>query len=200
MFAGIEIAARRSCAAMTPRSERGNCRVVRSTTTTVSRARCHTLSCRRSCTQEKVRLSPTRDAPLSRMGQPISVSGWRGRRTSVRFQNRDACLDALVTDIHGRTSHKPLDLVAGSAAEGAAQSRSRAQPVRQPPELRHPSHILYPRFARAKQPVRVFRHSTCGNRDGGARTPGNGPTLVSRFRSSPHCAARSLANFGIEGH
>jgi hypothetical protein len=24
--------------------------------------------------------------------------------------------------------------------------------------------------------------------------------LVSRFRSSHHCAARSFANFGIEGH
>src|SRR5712672_2947255 len=109
------------------------------------------------------------------MGQPISVSGWRGRRTPVRFQNRDACLDALVTDIHGRTSHKPLNLVAGSAAEGAAQSRLRAQPLRQPPELRHPSRILYPRFARAKQPARVFEDRHTQQTWPATRRPGAGP-------------------------
>ena len=114
------------------------------------------------------------------MGQPISVSGWRGRGTPVRFQNRDACLDALVTDIHGRTSHKPLNLVAGSAAEGAAQSRLRAQPLRQPPERRHPSRILYPRFAQAKQPARVFedRHTQQTPRRPGAGPRRAVPTLA----------------------
>jgi GH15 family glucan-1,4-alpha-glucosidase len=46
--------------------------------------------------------------------------------TDVLLQNRDACLYTLVTDIHGRTSHKPLDLIAVSAAERTAQSGWRA--------------------------------------------------------------------------
>src|SRR4051812_4731906 len=92
------------------------------------------------------------------MGQPISVSGWR--RENSLLQNRDACLDALVTDIHGRTGDKPLDLVAASAAERTAQLGWRTQPLRQRSELRPPSHSLYPRFARAKQPARDFRRRT----------------------------------------
>ena len=70
----------------------------------------------------------------SRMGQPISVSGLADGEP-VLLQNRDACLDALVTDIHGRTGHKTLDLIAGSAAERTAQSPARAAGCASVPSL-----------------------------------------------------------------
>src|SRR3954462_16043662 len=37
-------------------------------------------------------------------------------------------------------------------------------------------------------------------REGQTRTDGMPQGRVPRFRSSHHCAVRSLANFGIEGH
>jgi hypothetical protein len=39
-----------------------------------------------------------------------------------------------------------------------------------------------------------------GDEDGPGRQMSVGRRLVSRFRSSRHCAAPSFANFGIEGH
>jgi hypothetical protein len=40
---------------------------------------------------------------------------------AVLFQNRDACLDAYVTDIHRWTGDKPPDLVGVAAAKPTAQ-------------------------------------------------------------------------------
>jgi hypothetical protein len=39
----------------------------------------------------------------------------------VLLHHRDAHLDALVTNIHGRAGHKPPNLVGGSTAERAAK-------------------------------------------------------------------------------
>jgi hypothetical protein len=42
-------------------------------------------------------------------------------KAAVLFQNRNACLDTLITDIYGRPCHKPLDLIGVPTAERAAQ-------------------------------------------------------------------------------
>jgi hypothetical protein len=56
------------------------------------------------------------------------------------FQDRDAGMDACITDIYGRARHKLPDLFGVSAAERTPQSRPRAlaQPVRDIHELLRP--------------------------------------------------------------
>src|SRR5438552_2812073 len=79
------------------------------------------------------------------MGRPILI-GCRGWETPVLFEDRNASLDALVTDIYGRAGHKPSDLISAPVTERAAQTRRRPRPEqphdpRKLGQTRHPLHI-----------------------------------------------------------
>jgi hypothetical protein len=45
------------------------------------------------------------------MGQPVIAGGWRGWKAAMLLENRNASLDALVTDIYGWTGDKSPDLI-----------------------------------------------------------------------------------------
>jgi hypothetical protein len=60
------------------------------------------------------------------MAQPVLVGGRRRWKTAVLLQNRNAFLDALITDIYGRAGDKARHLGCAAAAERAAQSRLRS--------------------------------------------------------------------------
>src|SRR5262245_5954804 len=77
------------------------------------------------------------------MGQPVFAGGWRGWKAAMLLENRDASLDALVTDIHGWTGDKSPDLIRPLAAERAAQGRACPRPERPHDvrELGQPVHV-----------------------------------------------------------
>jgi hypothetical protein len=55
------------------------------------------------------------------MGQPVSAGG--GVKAAMLFENRNARLDARVTDIYARAGDKTTDPIIGASAERAAQPR-----------------------------------------------------------------------------
>jgi len=55
------------------------------------------------------------------MGQPVSAGG--GVKAAMLFENRNARLDARITDIYVRPGDKTTDPIIGASAERTAQPR-----------------------------------------------------------------------------
>jgi hypothetical protein len=62
----------------------------------------------------------------------------------VLLQNRNAFVDARITDIHGRAGYKTLDRIGMPAAERAAQLLPRRLLASEPQKLLEHAHILIP--------------------------------------------------------
>jgi len=84
------------------------------------------------------------------MAQPILLRWSRRGKASVLLHDRDARLDAPITNIHGRAGHKPLHLVGRSTAERAAKPWSAAQQSRDGGKL--PSHAPIPTIRAGTKP------------------------------------------------